>query len=127
MGEALRALQTGALVLAAVYLRDADAKGALSAIEKAQAQDLAPDGLIDALKGAASRPSAESWLAVLRAIRPHRDAQGEESGDDEEIVRSAAFATAIEAYRSTRPRLNPARRSRWRSANTGWPTPARSS
>ena len=97
--EALRALQTGALVLASLYLRDVDAKGALSAIEKAQAQDLAPDGLIDALKTAASRPTAEAWLAVLRAIRPHRDAQGEESGDDEEIVRAAAFATAIEAYR----------------------------
>ncbi|MGO9714021.1 MAG: tetratricopeptide repeat protein [Polyangiaceae bacterium] len=99
VGEALRALQTGAIVLAAIYLRDVDAKGALAAIDKAQAQDLAPDGLLEALKVAAARPSADSWLAVLRAMRPHRDAQGEENGDDEEIVRAATFATAIEAYR----------------------------
>ena len=66
VGEALRALQTGAIVLAAIYLRDVDAKGALAAIDKAQAQDLAPDGLLEALKVAAARPSADSWLAVLQ-------------------------------------------------------------
>jgi tetratricopeptide (TPR) repeat protein len=97
--EALRALQTGAVVLAAIYLRDLDAKGAIQAIEKAQAQDLAPDGLLDALKTAASRPSAESWLALVHLMRPHRDAQGEETGDDEDVVRAAVFAMAVEVYR----------------------------
>ena len=97
--EALRALQTGAIVLAAIALRDLDAKGALAAIEKAQAQDLAPDGFIEALKVAASRPSADAWLGVLRVLRPHRDAQGEEMGDDEEVVRAASFTVAMEALR----------------------------
>ncbi len=99
VGEALRALQNGAIVLASIYLRDVDAKGALSAIEKAQAQELAPDGLLEALKGAAARPSADTWLGVLRALRPRRDAQGEESGDSEDIVRSAYYAVAFEAFR----------------------------
>jgi tetratricopeptide (TPR) repeat protein len=99
VGEALRALQNGALVLASIYLRDVDAKGALAAIEKAQAQDLAPDGLLDALKTAGARPSAEAWLGVLRALRSKRDAQGEEAGDSEDIVRAAYYAVAFEAFR----------------------------
>jgi tetratricopeptide (TPR) repeat protein len=106
--EALRALQTGATVLAAISLRDVDAKGALAAIEKAQAQDLAPDGLIDALKLAASKPSAEAWVAVLRALRPRRDAQAEEAVDDEEIVRAASFAVAVEALRLDPTQIEPA-------------------
>ena len=100
VGEALRALQNGAIVLAAIHLRDVDAKGALAAIEKAQAEDLAPEGLLEALKAAGSRPSAESWLGVLRALRSKRDAQGgEEAGDGEDIVRAAYYAVAFEAFR----------------------------
>ncbi|HEY2515778.1 MAG TPA: hypothetical protein VGI39_33140 [Polyangiaceae bacterium] len=100
VGEALRALQTGALVLASIYLRDADAQGALDAISKAQAEDLAPDGLLDALKSAAHHPSTEAWVAVLHALRTQRDPQGGEGPtDDEEIVRAAAFGVALEAYR----------------------------
>jgi tetratricopeptide (TPR) repeat protein len=99
VGEALRALQNGALVLASIYLRDLDAKGALTAIEKAQAQDLAPDGLLEALKVAGSHPSADAWLAVLRALRSKRDAQGDEGGDSEDIVRAAYYTVAFEAFR----------------------------
>ena len=109
VGEALRALQTGAIVLASVYLRDVDAKGALSAIEKAQAQDLAPDGLLDALKTVGARPSAEGWIAVLHALHPQHDAQGQqEGGEDDEIVRAATFSVAIEAYRLDRTEVEAA-------------------
>ena len=97
--EAMRALQNGAIVLAAIHLRDVDAKGALTAIEKAQAQELAPDGLIDALKAASVHPTADAWLDVLRTLRPRRDAQGDESGDSEDIVRTAYYAVAFEAFR----------------------------
>jgi tetratricopeptide (TPR) repeat protein len=100
VGEALRALQNGAIVLASIYLRDLDPKGALTAIDKAQARDLAPDGLLESLKVAASRPSAEAWLGVLRALRSKRDAQGgDDGGDGEDIVRAAYYAVALEAFR----------------------------
>jgi len=100
IAEAVRGLQTGAMVLAAIHLRDADAKGAIAAIDKAQAQDLAPEGLIEAMKKVADHPTADGWIAVLHALRPSRDAQQqEEPADDEEIVRAASFAVAIEAYR----------------------------
>jgi tetratricopeptide (TPR) repeat protein len=98
IAEAVRGLQTGAVVLAAVHLRDADAKGAVAAIEKAQAQDLAPDGLLEALKKVADHPTADGWIAVLHALRPAREQQ-EEPADDEEIVRAASFTVAMEAYR----------------------------
>ncbi len=98
--EAFRALQNGALVLASIYLRDMDAKGAAQAIEKAQAQDLPPDGLLDALKTAASRPSADAWVGVLRALRSKRDASGgDDGGDSVDIVRAAYSAVAFEAFR----------------------------
>jgi len=98
IAEAVRGLQTGAIVLAAIHLRDTDAAGAIAAIEKAQAQDLAPDGLIEALKKVAGHPTAEGWVAVLHTLRPSRE-QGEEPADEEELVRAAAFAVAMEAYR----------------------------
>jgi hypothetical protein len=87
----------GALILASLHLKDADAAGALAAIEKAQAQDLAPDELIDALKKAAAHPTANAWIAVLERLHPSRD-QGEES-DDEVVVRAAELAVGEEAYR----------------------------
>jgi tetratricopeptide (TPR) repeat protein len=100
VGEALRALQNGAIVLASIYLRDIDARGALVAIEKAQAQDLAPEGLLEALRVASARPSAEAWLGVLRALHSRRDPQGgDEAGDGEDIVRAAFYAVALEAFR----------------------------
>jgi hypothetical protein len=100
VAEALRALQTGGTVLAALYLRDADAKGALAAIDKAQARELVRPEMLRALDAAASRPDAERWLDVFHALRPSRDARDEdEGGEDEELVRAASFAVALEAYR----------------------------
>jgi tetratricopeptide (TPR) repeat protein len=107
IGEALRALQTGAIVMASIYLRDADAKGALAAIVKAQAQDLAPDGLLESLKTVSSHPTAEGWLAVLHALHPQRDGQ-EEAAEDDEIVRAASFSVAMEAFRLDRTQVEAA-------------------
>ena len=101
VGEALRALQTGGTVLAALYLRDADARGALAAIDKAQARDLVRPELLAALTAAADKPDAERWIDVLHALQPPRDPHGEEEegGDDRDLVRAASFAVAMEAFR----------------------------
>ncbi len=100
-GEALRALGTGATVLAAVYLRDADAKGAVDAIEKAQARELARPELLKALEQAAERPEATRWLEVVHVLRPppQQNREEEEIVSDQDLVRAASFASAIEAYR----------------------------
>ena len=89
VGEALRALQTGGTVLAALYLRDADARGALAAIDKAQARDLVRPELLAALTAAADKPDAERWIDVLHALQPPRDPHGEEEEGGEERLDAA--------------------------------------
>ena len=69
-GEALRALGTGATVLAAIYLRDADAKGALAALDKAQARELARPELLHALEQTIEKPDATRWLEIVHVLRP---------------------------------------------------------
>ncbi len=100
VAEALRALQTGGTVLAALYLRDADAKGAIVAIDKAQARDLVRPELLKALEAAADGPSAAKWMDVFHGLRPARDARGDDDGaEDEDLLRAASFAVGMEAYR----------------------------
>jgi hypothetical protein len=96
--EALRALGTGATVLAAVHLRDADAKSALAAIEKADARDIARPDVLQALERVTDKADAEAWVALTRALRaPSRD--GEDAPQDLELLRTITFTIATEAYR----------------------------
>ena len=97
--EEARVEQMGGLVLASIYLRDADAKGALAAIQKAQAQDLVRDDVLGAIKDAAQAPSAEKWLALIHALQLPRSEESAETTQDDDIVRAAQFAAACEAYR----------------------------
>ena len=106
-GEALRALGTGATVLAAIFLRDADAKGALDAIDAIQARELRPE-LVKALEEVIDRRDASRWLEIVHVLRPSRDREEDEMMmSDQDLVRAASFAAAIEAYRldSTLPEV----------------------
>lgn len=96
--EALRALGTGPTVLAAIHLRDADAQGALNAIEKADARELARPDFLAALERVADHAEPAAWLGLLRALRtPSRD--GEDAPQDIELLRTVTFCIALEAYR----------------------------
>lgn len=102
--EVGRALQSGGTTLAAIYLRDADARGALKAIEplRSQSSELVRHDLVQALEAAAEKPKeAPRWLDVLHALRPAQGdgAPDEENMDDRELIRAAAFGVALEAYR----------------------------
>ncbi len=96
--EALRALGTGPTVLAALHLRDADAHGALAALDRAEARDLTRPDILAAIERVADRAESSSWLALLRALRsPARD--GDEAPQDIELLRTVTFCIAAEAYR----------------------------
>lgn len=104
--EAVRALETGATVLAAIHLRNADAQGARAAIDKVK--DVARPELLRALDVVIEKPDSDKWLELARMLRPPpRQARGEEEdfGRDSELLRVASFAAAAEAYRldSTSP------------------------
>jgi tetratricopeptide (TPR) repeat protein len=102
VGEAVRALQSGGTVLAAIYLRDGDAVGALRAIGRAPSRELARKELVQALEAVADKPDATKWLEVMHVLTPSgRDSEHdeEEALDDRELLRAATFGVALEAYR----------------------------
>jgi tetratricopeptide (TPR) repeat protein len=104
--EAVRALETGATVLAAIHLRNADAQDARAAVEKVK--DVARPELVRALDLVVERPDSDKWLELARMLRPPpRQARNEEDdfGRDSELLRVASFSCAAEAYRldSTSP------------------------
>jgi hypothetical protein len=98
--EAVRALETGATVLAAIHLRNADPQGAHAAIDKVR--DVARPELVRALEAVIEKPDSDKWLDLARMLRPPpRQAHSEEEdfGRDAELLRVASFASAAEAYR----------------------------
>lgn len=99
--EVVRALETGTTVLAAIYLRDADPRGALAAIDKANVREVTRPELVQALQAVIEKPEAERWLDLARMLRPppHRRGDEEDFGRDTELLRVAAFAAAAESYR----------------------------
>jgi tetratricopeptide (TPR) repeat protein len=104
--EAWRALETGPVVLAALYLRDGDASGGLAAIDRAQARELLAaerPGFASALEAAAQEPSVDRCIDLLHQLRPMagREAtrESEDFADDRDVFGAAAFGTAAECYR----------------------------
>ena len=103
---AWRALQTAPAVLVALYLRDADANGALGALDRAEARPFLskqiPD-LVSAIEAVADGADAARWLDVLRAMRPLTRTDGprdeDDFSDDRELFRAAELGVAFAAYR----------------------------
>lgn len=105
--ETVRALETGTTVLVAIYLRNGDPHGALSALERANARDpqMTRPELLGTLKAVVERPDSDKWLELARMLRPRGErgqrGEGEEEdfGRDTELLRVASFVSACEAYR----------------------------
>jgi tetratricopeptide (TPR) repeat protein len=104
--EAWRAIETGPVVLAALYLRDGDAAGGLAAVDHALARDLLEaerPQFAGALEAAALEPSIDRCIDVLHQLRPlaGREASREEEdfADDRDVFGAAAFGMATECYR----------------------------
>lgn len=89
------ALRSAPIVLAALYLRHGDAKGASQALEKVRARELVPQ-LAAAVDGAKTA-SAERWLELLRALQPEE--REEVDASLQTLLRVAQFRVAAEAYR----------------------------
>jgi cellulose synthase operon protein C len=107
--EAVRALETGTTILAAIHVRNGDAHAALTVLEKANQKDpqLTRPELMSALKGVVERPDSDRWLDLARVIRPpqQKGRDDEDFGRDADLLRVAAFVSACEAFRldSTSP------------------------
>jgi tetratricopeptide (TPR) repeat protein len=104
--EAWRALETGPLVLAALYLRDADIAGALAAIDHAQARELLEQerpqfGI--ALQAAAQERSLANCVGLLAQLQTLSGRERVHDEDDfieeRDLFGAAAFAVSAECYR----------------------------
>jgi tetratricopeptide (TPR) repeat protein len=104
--EAWRALETGPLVLSALYLRDADIRGAIAALDRAQAHELLQaerPKFAQALEAAAQEGSVDRCIDLLHQLRPltgrEPSREEEELLDDRDVFGAAAFGVASECYR----------------------------
>jgi tetratricopeptide (TPR) repeat protein len=82
---------------------DVDPKGALAAIDRAQAREIVQPELLRALEQLVKAPDALRLLDVLHAMRPTptREGMRDESEllEDRELLRAVAFRVGMEAYR----------------------------
>lgn len=107
MVEAYRALRTGAIIMAGLYLRHGDAAGAAKALERSEARKVASPELFERLQTAATLEDAGAWrdLAAL-----YSDAVTE--GDREElamppgIAEGAAWGAVLAAFRADPTQLS---------------------
>ncbi len=104
--EAWRGLETGPLVLASLYLRDANASGAMVALDRAQARELLESErpqFAAALGALAKEPTADRCIDLLTQLRPltgrEQAREEEDFADDRDLFGAAAFAVAGECYR----------------------------
>jgi tetratricopeptide (TPR) repeat protein len=95
--EAARALETGGLVMASLFLRSGDARMALDRLERSSARRVLSPALFDRIRDAAENDGARDWQDLVAAfIRQSRDA---DFTADPALVNAAVWGTALESYR----------------------------
>lgn len=101
MLEAYRALRTGAIIMAGLYLRHGDAAGAAKALERSNARKVTSPELFDRLQTAASVDDPDAWrdLAALYS-RASSEGEEEELTMPMEIAQGATWGAAVAAYRA---------------------------
>jgi len=103
--EAEQALQSGGAMLAALYLRYGDARGALAQIDRSGARRVIPPGLYDRIQAAATGEDAVPWQSLAMAFGrfAHGDGGEEERADESglgrDLLEGAVWGTALEAFR----------------------------
>jgi tetratricopeptide (TPR) repeat protein len=104
--EAWRAMDVGPMVLASLYLRDANFSGALGALDQAQARELLSAerpqfaAALEAMAQERSVAHCGDLLGQLRTLAAHDGARGDDDlDDDRDLFGAAALAVASECYR----------------------------
>jgi tetratricopeptide (TPR) repeat protein len=104
--EAWRALETGPVVLASLYLRDADAAGAVAALDRAGARDLLESErpqFAAALEAAGQQHTVDRCIDLLHQLRPLSGREpardDEDFAEDRDLFGAAAFGVAGDCYR----------------------------
>lgn len=97
--EAYRAIRTGAMAIAALYLRNGNPAGALEALESPRVSRVVSPHLHDALRRAAEDDDPEAWLELFSTY----DRLGTSDSDivlEPELAQAAAWGSAVELCRA---------------------------
>jgi tetratricopeptide (TPR) repeat protein len=94
-----RVNQAGAFTLAALFLRNGDAAGALDRIERGRARDVTPPGLASLLAGAAEGGDARRFRALAVTLLREQPGGPEGGVRDPDLLTAALFGTTLESYR----------------------------
>src|SRR6186713_2258772 len=98
--EAYRAVRTGGAVIASLYLRHGDPRGALAALEQGDLTRVVPPGLRDRLEAAADDDNPEAWADLFRLVDAAVANERPETAIDPDLARGAAWGAAVGLYRS---------------------------
>lgn len=98
--EAYRAVRTGGAVIASLYLRHGDPRGALAALEHGDLTRVVPPGLRDRLEAAADDDNPEAWSDLFRLVDAAVANERPETAIDPDLARAAAWGAAVGLYRS---------------------------
>jgi tetratricopeptide (TPR) repeat protein len=96
--EAYRAVRTGAMALAALYLRNGNPTGALEAMDMPHVARVVSPHLRESLRRAAEESDPEAWLELFTTF----DRLGSVDADvalDPELSQGAAWGAAVELFR----------------------------
>ncbi|MDX2052785.1 MAG: hypothetical protein SFV15_10365 [Polyangiaceae bacterium] len=96
--ESYRARQTGGVAVAALFLRDGDAKGALAYIQQHDLGPLIPPPFQDLLEAAAIEESPDAWGHLYQAFSSQEERSEREL--EPALAAGAAWGTAVELHRS---------------------------
>lgn len=101
--ESQRALASGGVTMASIFLRSGDAGAALEHIERSNAKHRIAPMLMALIRGAAASESgtgAHDWLTLAAAFgHQNPDEADPETDTDPELLVAGLWGTAIEAYR----------------------------
>ncbi len=96
--EAYQALRAGPMVLTALFLRNGDPAGALSAMETPSVSRLVSPHLHEALRKTAEEDDPAAWMELFSTFE-RTSAAGAGTGLDPELSQAAAWGTAVELCR----------------------------
>jgi tetratricopeptide (TPR) repeat protein len=98
--EAARALESGAVTLAALYMRHGDARGALETINQSSVKRVIPPELHQQIAAAATDGGARDWQGLAGIFAQLEEEPGDmETGPDAALLGSAVWGASLEAFR----------------------------
>jgi hypothetical protein len=99
--ETSRALDTGGATMAALFLRNGDAKGALQSLDQTGARRVIQPAFYARIRNAAINDGARDWQALAAAFaQKDPDEEGGADGElDPQLLGAGLWGTSLEAYR----------------------------